>query len=369
METVADQDIAMMERALNLASRARVIAPPNPWVGCVIVKQGKIVGEGFTQKAGGAHAESIALQAANGQTEGATVYVTLEPCSHFGRTAPCANALIEAGVSRVVIGIQDPDEHVQGSGIARLRHAGIEVVEGVHSEAVKASLAPYLYHRMTGSPYCLLKGAASIDGRVAAQDGTSQWISSPEALADCHQIRAESQAILIGSGTACTDLPSLTVRNVPESPPIPPLRVVLDSHGKVLPKGPLFDTSLAPTLMITTENCQEKVRKDWKSSGVQIETVSAGENGIGVDLSQVLALLGKRGILQLMIEGGGKIHGGFLEAKLINRYVIYIGARILGSLGIPLFATETITTLLESPQLNLLSAKILGNTVRLDYEQ
>lgn len=367
MENLA-QDEAMMEKALRLAMQARVIAPPNPWVGCVIANDGKIVGEGFTQAPGGAHAEIVALAQAGNLAKGATAYVTLEPCAHFGRTPPCVDALINAGITRVVIGIQDPDIQVQGKGIARLRAAGIHVTENILAEAITESLAPYLFHRMTGLPYCLLKGAASIDGRVAAEDGTSQWISSKEALIDCHRIRAESQAILIGSGTAIADTPTLNVRNVEQYPSKPPLRVILDAHGRVPANGPLFDISIAPTLIITSENCPDETKKEWLSHGVQVETVPIAKNGVGLDLHKVLILLGRRGILQLMIEGGGTILGSFIEAGIINHLSLFIGGRILGQNGIPLFATDCIKTLKDSPQLQLLGAKILGNSVRLDYK-
>lgn len=362
------EDSVMMEKALALANQARVIAPPNPWVGCVIAKNGQIVGEGFTQIPGKAHAEIMALQQAQQRAKGATVYVTLEPCAHFGRTPPCVNALIEAGISRIVIGIQDPDKHVHGKGFETLRNAGIEVSEGVLSKEITASLTPYLYHRRTGLPYCLLKSAASIDGRVAAADGSSQWISSPEARADVHQLRAESQAIIIGSGTALADHPSLTVRNVKQFPSAPPLRVILDAQGKTIPEGSLFDLSLAPTLIMTSSDCPEKTKEDWLKHGLEVEVVSKAKNGSGVDLRQVLTLLGNRGILQALIEGGGKVHGAFLESKLANQLVLYIGSCVLGSQGIPLFDMRNIETLSEAPQLQLQNVHALGNSVRLDYQ-
>lgn len=367
METVFPEDEAMMKRALMLANQARVIAPPNPWVGCVIVNNNHIVGEGFTQMPGKAHAEIMALQQARSHAKGATAYVTLEPCAHFGRTPPCVNALIEAGISRVVIGIQDPDEHVQGKGTVALKQAGIKVCEGLLSKEISLSLAPYLHHRQTGLPYCLLKGAISVDGRVAAQDGSSQWISSPEARLDSQQLRAESQAILVGSGTANTDQPSLTIREVKQFPCTPPLRVILDAHGKTLPSGSLFDTSLAPTLIVTSSSCPEKILDEWKNRGVQVEVVPKAENGMGVNLKHLLALLGKRGILQVMIEGGGKVLGAFLEAKLANHLTLYIGGCILGNRGIPLFDISNITNLKEAPHLQLIETRVFGNTVRLDY--
>lgn len=367
MDALLSQDTTLMERALTLSLKARLIAPPNPWVGCVIANHGKIIGEGFTQAPGGAHAEVHALRSAHNQARGATAYVTLEPCCHFGRTPPCVNALIEAGISRVAIGIQDPDVNVSGRGIEKLRKAGIEVTEGVLSGPISASLAPYLYHRRTGLPYCVLKAAVSIDGRLAAQDGTSQWISSPEARADSHQLRAESQAILIGSRTATVDSPALTVRNVIQYPLVAPLRVVLDSQGRLAPGGPLFDLSLAPTLIITTPYCPQKTKDIWQAHGIQIETLPKAVNGVGVDLEQVLKLLGKRGILQVLIEGGSKVHSAFIESKLVNQFRIYIGNCILGSLGIPLFASTSITTFKQSLELIFLGAKVLGSSVRLDY--
>lgn len=360
-------DIEMMKRALALADQARVTSPPNPWVGCVIINQGKIVGEGFTQPPGGAHAEVMALQKAKGQTKDATVYVTLEPCCHFGRTPPCVNTLIASGVSQVVIGIEDPDQNVQGKGISLLKEAGIEVLVGVLEKEISESLAPYIHHRKTDLSYCVLKVTTSIDGRIAAEDGTSQWISSEEARADCHQIRAESQAILVGAGTACVDLPALTVRDVKQQPPTPPLRVVLDGKGRVQAKGSLFDTSVAPTLILTSENCPPSIIDSWKKCGVEVEIIRAAENGLGVDLIDVLTTLGKRGILQVMVEGGGKVIGSFLEARIINQLSVYIGGRILGNRGIPLFSMDSIKTLRESPQLILVGTKTFGNTVRLDY--
>jgi diaminohydroxyphosphoribosylaminopyrimidine deaminase / 5-amino-6-(5-phosphoribosylamino)uracil reductase len=365
-ETYAfDQQI--MHRALELAMQGRVTAPPNPWVGCVIVNQNRIVGEGFHRAAGEPHAEMNALQKARGYTEGATVYVTLEPCSHFGRTPPCTKALIDAKVARVVIGIQDPDPKVQGKGIAQLRAAGIQVTHEVLPDIISKAMAPYLYHRHTGLSYCLAKGAVSIDGRVAAHDGTSQFITCEEALKDSHQLRAESQAIIVGAGTARFDHPQLTVRNVAVVPLNPPLRVVLDAQGKVFPPNPLFDTSLAPTLFITTSDCPKEIQDLWKKNGAEVAVVPKTQGQAGVDLKHALQNLGSRGILQVLIEGGSTVLGSFLEAKLIQRFSLYVGPRILGSGGIPLFLSDTIGTLSEAPRLTFLETKTCGNTVRIDY--
>ena len=360
-------DDQMMMHAFDLSQKARLNAPPNPWVGCVIIKDGIIVGEGYSGIPGTAHAEIVALEKAGQNAEGATAYITLEPCCHHGRTPPCTAALIKAKIARAVIGIQDPDTRVCGKGIAELRQAGIDVTLGNASEAITDSLAPYLYHRTTGRPYCLAKAAVSIDGRVAARDGTSQWISGDEARKNVHQMRAESQAILVGAGTAITDKPALTVRDVPVMPAKPLLRVVLDAKGKVLPPGALFDTKQAPTLIFTTDVCPEQVKEIWKQHGVEVVVVPKAADGRGVDLDAVLEVLGSKDILQLYIEGGSIILSSFLEARLIKQLSIFVGPRILGAGGYPLFRNDFVNTIADAPKLTLKYTKAFGSTVRLDY--
>ena len=361
------QDEKLMQRALELSLKARVTAPPNPWVGCVILNEGEIVGEGFTQPPGKPHAEVVALEQAKTKTNKATVYVTLEPCSHFGRTPPCAKALIEAKVSRVVIGLQDPDANVRGQGIQQLRAAGIEVVTGICAHPIAQTLAPYLHHRRTGRPFCLAKGAISIDGRIAAKDHTSKWITSPEARREAHRHRAESQAIIVGAGTAMIDQPHLTVRDTDPMPLIPPLRVVLDAKGEVPAEGPLFDVTTASTLIVTTAECPELSVKTWQKLGVEVAFVSKAKSGFGVNLEETLDLLGKRNILQVLIEGGGTLLGAFLEAELIQHLSIDVGACILGNHGLPLFRTDMIDTLANGVKLTLLNTQTFGSTVRLNY--
>jgi diaminohydroxyphosphoribosylaminopyrimidine deaminase/5-amino-6-(5-phosphoribosylamino)uracil reductase len=231
----------------------------------------------------------VALAAAGAAARGATLVCTLEPCSHHGRTPPCVDAVVAAGIRRVVVGIEDPDPHVAGAGIAGLRAAGIDVAVGVAADAVAEQLAPYLVHRRTGRPYVVLKLAATVDGRTAAPDGSSQWITGPEARADAHRLRAESQAILVGAGTVRADDPSLTVRHV-EGPD--PLRVVL---GRA-PAG-------------------ARVHPCLERSG---------------DLGPVLDELGGRGVLQLLVEGGATVAHGFHAAGLVDRYVVYLAPALFG---------------------------------------
>ena len=287
-EEVGD-DEAMMRRAVTLASRVRTSTSPNPWVGCVLRSPDDTVHEGATAPPGGPHAEVAALAAAGAGARGATVWTTLEPCGHHGRTGPCADALLAAGVARVVVALVDPDDQVAGRGIERLRAGGVEVELGVGADAVADQLAPYLVHRRTGRPLVVVKLAASLDGRTAAPDGSSQWITGPEARTDAHRLRAESDAVLVGAGTVRADDPSLTVRHV-EGPD--PLRVVL---GR------------AP-------------------AGARVHPALELEG----DLGEVLEVLGGKGVLQLLVEGGPGVAGAFHRGGLVDRYVVYLAPKLFG---------------------------------------
>ena len=362
-------DEEAMAEAVAQGERGRLTAAPNPWVGCVVVAGGEIVGRGFHHRAGEPHAEVHALREAGGRARGATVYVTLEPCSHHGRTPPCADALLDAGVDRVVVAVTDPDEKVAGRGIERLRAAGVAVDIGAGAGAANRSLAPYLHHRRTGRALCLLKTAASIDGRTAAADGTSQWITGPEARADAHRLRAESGAVVVGAGTAVADLPALTWRSLSfeeDLTPPQPHRVLLDASGRVPPVGPLFDPALARTLVFTTELSDPLTRTEWTDTGAEVEVIPPGPNG--VDLGSVLDHLGQRGILQAMVEGGATVHGALLRAGLADRLVVYAGGVVLGAGGAPLVGGPGPTTLAEAPRWRLRSVRQLGGDARLDWE-
>ena len=282
-------DRSGLVRAIELAASVRGATSPNPWVGAVLLKADGQTFEGATSPPGGPHAEAVALDKAGKHARGATLFATLEPCSHTGRTAPCADALIAAGVARVVIGIADPDPLVAGAGIARLRAAGILVDVGVEAAAVERQLKPYLKHRTTGRPWVVLKLASTVDGRIAAPDGSSQWITGDEARADAHRLRAESDAILVGAGTVRTDDPALTVRLARGNDP---LRVVL---GRV-PEG-------------------AKVQPAEEMHG---------------ELSTVLDELGAKGVLQVLVEGGASVAGEFHRAGLVDEYVIYMAPTLLG---------------------------------------
>lgn len=324
------RDADYMSRAIRVADTGRFIARPNPWVGSLVVTDGGVY-EGGTQAYGGAHAEIRALEEAGKQARGATLYTTLEPCCHHGKTPPCTDAIIEAGIERVVIALKDPDPLVAGKGIATLENAGISVSVGVGSAAVERQLRPYLHHRRTGRPYVVLKLAASLDGFTAAPDNTSKWITGPQARADSHRLRAESDAILVGAGTIRADDPALTVRYFTPNAPNDwqPLRVVL---GK------------AP------ENA--RVRPCLELSG---------------ELDSVLSDLAGRGVLQLMVEGGANVAGEFHKQGLVDSYVFYFAPALFGgNTAIPLFAGSGISTIEDLWRGEISDIRLIGGDIRLE---
>ncbi|MEM9894037.1 MAG: bifunctional diaminohydroxyphosphoribosylaminopyrimidine deaminase/5-amino-6-(5-phosphoribosylamino)uracil reductase RibD [Actinomycetota bacterium] len=325
-------DESLMARAVARAAQSRLLAPPNPWVGAVIVTPEGVSYEGSTRRPGGAHAEVEAIRKAGDAARGATMYVTLEPCAHEGRTGPCAEAVVAAGLDRVVVAVLDPDPQVAGRGVERLRAAGIEVEVGPGAEAVEAQLAPYMHHRRTGRPWVVLKLAGTLDGRTAAADGTSQWITGPEARGDAHRLRAESDAILVGAGTVRADDPRLTVRDVlaPDGEaPREPLRVVLGAAPA--------NAAIHP--------CRE-------------------ESG---PLSEVLDRLGADDVVQLMVEGGATVAGALHAQGLVDRYVFYLAPAIMGGDdGTPLLAGAGAATIGDLSPLKLDHLVKLGNDLRLD---
>ena len=257
---------------------------------------------------------------------------------------------------------------MRGRGHERLRAAGIEVEVGVGAAEVTRDLAPYLHQRRTGRAFCLLKTAMSLDARGAAADGTSQWITGPEARADGHRLRSESQAIVVGQGTARADRPSLTVRDAP-APPQPPLRVLLDAHGRVEAEGPLFDVTLAPTLVITTAAAPEAAVDAWRAAGAKVELVGPGEEGRGVDLGATLRLLATSyGVLQAMVDGGGHLHGALIAEGLADRLVAYVAPTLLGTNGLPALRIPGPATIADAARWSLIDVTRLGADVRLTLE-
>lgn len=336
-----------MECAIALGERGRITAPPNPWVGSVVVKEGELKGQGWHERPGASHAEVVALREAGKEARGSTLFVTLEPCSHTGRTGPCVEEIVRAGVRRVVVGVEDPDPRVSGRGIARLREAGIEVTVGTGEDKVRESLLPYLHHRRLGRPYCIAKGAVSIDGRIAAADGSSQWITGPEARDEVHRLRSRSQAVMVGLGTALADQPQLTARTDPP-PPRQPLRVVVDSQGRFGGEGWLVATTL-------------------QKEGA--EFLICDEEEGRVSLLHLLRQLAERGVVQLLVEGGSQIFGSLLHRHLIDELHLFVGPVVLGSGGTPLFSGEVAKSIKEAPKFALHSVCRFGESARLIYRR
>jgi diaminohydroxyphosphoribosylaminopyrimidine deaminase/5-amino-6-(5-phosphoribosylamino)uracil reductase len=330
-EPVAAGDLQHMRRAIAVAETVRRTTAPNPWVGCVVLAgdDSGLTFEGATAPPGGPHAEATALALAGTRATGGTLFTTLEPCVHVGRTPPCTDAIIKAGLRRVVIAVEDPDHQVAGQGVAALKAAGVDVVVGVEGAAVAEQLAPYLKHRSTGQPWVVLKMAASLDARTAAPDGTSRWITGEAARHDVHLLRSRSDAILVGAGTVRADDPELTVRLEGEPDVVQPLRVVL-GHAPV-------GARVLPALEL---------------SG---------------DLPAVLDELGRRGVLQLLVEGGASVAHDFHAAGLVDRYVVYLAPALFGGDdGRPLFAGSGAGTIGDVWRGKLVSVQQLGEDLRVE---
>ena len=371
-------DEAWMTRAVALAEGGRGTTSPNPMVGAVLVRDGRVVGEGFHRAAGTAHAEAVALAAAGPAAAGATCYVTLEPCAHHGRTPPCADALVAAGVARVVAAVTDPDPRVDGAGLARLRAGGVEVGVGAGAAAAATQNAAYLTHRRLGRPRVTLKAAASLDGKVAAPDGSSQWITGPAARADGHRLRAEADAVLVGAGTALADDPRLTVR-LPGHAGRQPLRVLADATGRVGTGGHLVDAE-AGALVATTPAAPAAAVDAWKAAGAEVLvcgqatiTVWGGSGGAlgaspagrGVELEGLARALGDRGVLELLVEGGPRLQASLWAAGLADRLVWYLAPLAIGGAGAPgLLDGAGAATLADARRLRLASVDRLGDDLR-----
>jgi diaminohydroxyphosphoribosylaminopyrimidine deaminase / 5-amino-6-(5-phosphoribosylamino)uracil reductase len=366
-QTERGLDAGWMARAVALAEGGRGAASPNPLVGAVLVLDGRVVGEGFHRAAGEPHAEVAALAAAGPLAAGATCYVTLEPCAHHGRTPPCVDALLAARVARVVAALPDPDRRVDGAGLDRLRAAGVAVTVGVGAEAAAEQNAGYLTHRRFGRPRITLKAAASLDGKVAAPDGSSQWITGPAARADAHRLRAEADAVAVGAGTALADDPRLTVR-LPDFTGRQPLRVLVDAAGRVAAGGHLFDTGAgAPTLVATTAAAPAAAVQAWERAGAEVLVCpdAPWEGGRGVDLAELAAALGRRGVLELLVEGGPRLHASFWAAGLVDRLVWYLAPLVIGGDGAPgLLRGGGAATLAAARHLRIASVDRLGADLR-----
>ncbi|MET8329119.1 bifunctional diaminohydroxyphosphoribosylaminopyrimidine deaminase/5-amino-6-(5-phosphoribosylamino)uracil reductase RibD [Streptomyces sp. NPDC005181] len=355
MDTTADS--AAMRRAIALAARGLGSTSPNPVVGCVIIDaEGRPAGEGFHQRAGGPHAEIHALRAAGEKARGGTAYVTLEPCNHTGRTGPCAQALIEAGVSRVVYAVADPNLQATG-GADTLRAAGIKAEQGLLADEAEAGNAAWLTSVRLGRPYVLWKYAATLDGRIAAADATSRWITSPESRADVHRLRAEADAVVVGSGTARIDDPQLGVRGIEGA--VQPLRVVVDTGATAVRPGARVLDDTAPTLVAVAENAD--------TGHLPEETVlrlPRSATGPGVDIHALLAALHTRGVRSVLLEGGPTLAGAFVAAGAVDKVVGYLAPVLLGA-GPAALADAGISTIAQALRLHVTETVRIGPDLRI----
>lgn len=359
-------DNLFMARALELAEKGRYSAKPNPCVGCVIVQNEQIIAEGWHQYAGEGHAEVHALKAAGPQAKGATAYVTLEPCSHHGRTPPCANALMDAGVKRVVVAMQDPNPLVSGQGVQRLRGAGIEVDVGLMAQQAQTLNQSFCYKMLHGEPWVMAKVAMSLDAKTAMATGESQWITGAASREDVHRLRAQSDLILTGIATVLADNPKLTARDGLDGRQVQQARVaVLDTALRMPLDAALLSGELDVTVL-TSHNDRHKIEA-LKQVGCDVVVLPKGIDN-RVDLIAVKKWLASQSINSVMVEAGAALNGAMLSAGLLDELIVYMAPSILGQSARGAFDIDGLARLADKIQLNLLSAGSMGEDFKLKYQ-
>ena len=351
-------DYEYMAQALRLAEKGLYTTTPNPRVGCVIVRDGKVVGSGWHERAGEPHAEIHALTQAGELARGATAYVTLEPCSHHGRTPPCAEALVQAGVGRVVVAMIDPNPLVAGEGLARLQQAGIQTDIGLLEKEAHELNIGFVSRMTCGRPWLRLKIAASLDGKTALNNGVSQWITGPDARRDAHRLRARSCALLTGIGTVLADDPSLNVREVETTRQ--PLRVVVDSALRMSPTAKML--GLGPTLVATVSG--DPARADeLRAAGAEVLVLPAVEGR--VDLVRLLDELGRRCINEVMVEAGATLNGALVKQELVDEYTFYFAPLLLGHRARGMFDLPELSSMGERRELRIADVTMVGKDLRI----
>lgn len=347
-----------MEKALRFARLGEGLTRPNPPVGAVVVKAGEMVGCGYHRKAGGPHAEVYALRQAGSKARGATLYVTLEPCSSWGRTPPCTGAILAAGINRVVCAMADPNPKHAGRGLKLLRKAGVQVECGIGEPDASELLKPFTSSMLRARPYVTVKLATSLDGRIADSSGCSQWISGPKARVHVQGLRRRVDAILVGAGTATQDNPSLLPRPAKGRKPF---RVIVDAQGSVPPQSRVFtDECSKNTLLATTGRCPVSQQKAYARHGAQVIVLPAA--GRGVSLPALMKALHAKGIMHVLCEGGGVLVGALLKAKLVDELVMFVAPVILGGDGFPA-AGGVNWPLAKAPRLKVVEACRVGDDV------
>jgi diaminohydroxyphosphoribosylaminopyrimidine deaminase / 5-amino-6-(5-phosphoribosylamino)uracil reductase len=361
-----ERDVRFMRRALELAARGRGLTSPNPMVGAVVVAEEGIIGEGFHERAGGPHAEVVALAAAGGRSRGATLYVTLEPCSYHGRTPPCAPQVIAAGIRRVVAALVDPNPRVSGRGLAALRAAGLEVTEATLSDEAERQNRGFVTAMRLGRPHVTLKVAMTLDGRIADLHGESKWITGPPAREVAHRLRSESDAVIVGVGTALRDDPALTVR-LDRVWPREPYRVVIDTTART-PADARFITAGTPAraLVITGQHAGQDRIAALTAAGARVVPVAVREGR--VDLHAALAALAELEVRAVLVEGGGDLHGAFLDAGLVDRVAVFLAPRLLGGRTATSAIEGAGLSLKGAPRLTALEVSHLGDDVLIEAD-
>lgn len=352
------EDTRWMRLALSLGARGLGRVWPNPAVGCVLVADGRVVGRGWTAPGGRPHAEIVALAQAGPAARGACAYVSLEPCNHTGQTGPCAQALIDADVSRVVVAVEDPDPRVAGGGIARLRAAGVEVVTGVCEGQAEATHSGFFSRVRTGRPMVTLKMATSLDGRIATAAGESQWITGPEARRRVHGMRLIHDAVLVGAGTARADDPSLTVRGFGDVPQ--PVRVVISARLDVPVASALGSTARdIPVWILHGAGAPAGARAGWTDAGARLFEIATGPGG-QIDVGAALQALGDAGLTRVFCEGGGTLAASLLSVDLVDELAVFSGGVVLGAEGIPAVGAMAVAALSDAPRFALSGVEQIG---------
>jgi diaminohydroxyphosphoribosylaminopyrimidine deaminase/5-amino-6-(5-phosphoribosylamino)uracil reductase len=359
------EDFRWMARALRLAARGLHSAHPNPRVGCVIVAGGQVAGEGWHQRTGGPHAEIIAIESAGSQSAGATAYVTLEPCCHQGRTPPCTDALIAAGVRRVAYAAADPNPRVSGGGARRLAEAGIAVTGGVMEAEARALNIGFFSRMERNRPFVRAKIAASLDGRTALANGASRWITSEQSRQDAQALRARSSAILTGVGTVTADDPALTVRRSDLGEISPPERLVLDTALRTPPGAKLLRQPGRTRILCTRP--EQRRQSDLEAAGALVEVVA--ERDGRPDPAAVLARLAELEMNEVLVEAGPGVNGSLLDAGLIDEIVVYIGPHVLGADGYGMFAMRALPDMSARPEFDVIDVRRIGPDCRLTFRR
>jgi diaminohydroxyphosphoribosylaminopyrimidine deaminase/5-amino-6-(5-phosphoribosylamino)uracil reductase len=359
---VTEIDTVFMRRALRLAERGRGRTAPNPPVGALVVSNGEIVGEGWHKGAGGPHAEVEALEQAGERARGATMYLTLAACTHDGRTPPCTPRVIEAGIARAVIATADPNPTEQGAGMRALAEAGVVVRTGVLEDEARQLIQGFAKWIKTRRPFVTVKIASTLDGRVAAADGSSKWVTGLASRRDAHRMRAWSNAVAVGIGTVLADDPALTCRLRGYTGP-QPIRVVVDSAARVPLTATVLDDA-APTLIASTGKASEEAVQAIRARGAEVVRIAARDGR--VDLTALLDELGKREVAELLVEGGPTLIGELVERRLVDRYVFYIAPKLLGQVGLSAIAGLVAPNIADARELTISSVRRTGADIKIE---